>query len=269
MNVISCRYFFFFQAEDGIRDIGVTGVQTCALPISVVRATRKLSGALARLTWITSSYGWLAMVVPIVAAAPGYLSGSLSFGGLMMVVGAFSQVQSALRYFVDNFPKIADWRSAVLRVASFRRAAGDLDHLVAESHKIEIVPHPQGWLSFEKVSIAMNDGSVIIEDATAEVRPGERILIMGASGSGKSTLFRAIAGLWPWGSGTIRTPPMDQVMFLPQRPYLPLGSLRSAVCYPAFPDEFDDETVKRALERCGLADFICSLDREERWDKTL
>jgi putative ATP-binding cassette transporter len=236
---------------------------------AVVRATRRLSGALARLTWITSSYGWLAMVVPIVAAAPGYLSGSLSFGGLMMVVGAFSQVQSALRYFVDNFPKIADWRSAVLRVASFRRAAGDLDHLVAECQKIEIVPHPQGWLSFEKVSIAMNDGSVIIEDATAEVRPGERILIMGASGSGKSTLFRAIAGLWPWGSGTIRTPPMDQVMFLPQRPYLPLGSLRSAVCYPAFPDEFDDETVKGALERCGLADFIGALDREERWDKSL
>jgi putative ATP-binding cassette transporter len=235
----------------------------------VVAATKRLSGALARLTWITSSYGWLAMVVPIVAAAPGYLNGNLSFGELMMVVGAFSQVQMALRYFVDNFPKIADWRSAVLRVASFRRAVGDLDHLVAESHTIEIAPHPQGWLSFENVSIAMSDGSVIIEDATAEVRPGERVLLTGASGSGKSTLFRAVAGLWPWGSGIVRTPPMDGVMFLPQRPYLPLGTLRCAICYPAAPDAFEDETVRAALDRCGLPEFVGSLDREDRWDKTL
>jgi putative ATP-binding cassette transporter len=236
---------------------------------AVVGATKRLSGALARLTWITSSYGWLAMVVPIVAAAPGYLSGNLSFGELMMVVGAFSQVQMALRYFVDNFPKIADWRSAVLRVASFRRAVAGLDHLVAESRTIEIAPHPQGWLSFENVSIAMSDGSVIIEDATAEIRPGERVLITGASGSGKSTLFRAIAGLWPWGSGTVRTPPMDSVMFLPQRPYLPLGTLRCAICYPASPDVFDDGTVRAALERCGLMEFVGALDREDRWDKTL
>ena len=89
----------------------------------------------------------------------------------------------------------------------------------------------------------MSDGSVIIEDATAEVKPGERVLIMGASGSGKSTLFRAIAGLWPWGSGTIRIPTPEQIMFLPQRPYLPLGTLRSAIAYPAAPDAFDDETI--------------------------
>jgi putative ATP-binding cassette transporter len=236
---------------------------------AVMKATRRLSGALARLTWITSSYGWLAIVVPIIAAAPGYLSGKLSFGDMMMVVGAFNQVQTALRYFVDNFPKIADWRSAVLRVASFRQATSDLDAMIAESSKIEVAAHPEGWLAFENVSIAMTDGSVIIEDATATVRPGERVLIMGASGSGKSTLFRAIAGLWPWGSGRILTPPGSEIMFLPQRPYLPLGTLRAAVAYPAAPDAFEDEAVKAALVRCGLQEFVDALDRDERWDKTL
>src|SRR5215217_8809306 len=236
---------------------------------AVLVATRRLSGALARLTWITSGYGWLAIVVPIVAAAPGYLSGSLSFGQMMMVVGPFNQVQTALRYFVDNFPKIADWRSAVFRVAGFYRAASDLDRIIEDNRKIEISPHPQGWLSFENLSIAMSDGSVIIEDASAEVRPGERVLIMGASGSGKSTLFRAIAGLWPWGSGTIRIPVPEQIMFLPQRPYLPRGTLRAAISYPAAPDTFDDETVRAALERCGLGEFADAIDRSERWDKSM
>jgi putative ATP-binding cassette transporter len=178
-------------------------------------------------------------------------------------------VQTALRYFVDNFPKIADWRSAVFRVSTFYRAVSDLDVLIEENRKIEIQPHPQGWLSFENLSIAMNDGSVIIEDATAEVTLGERVLIMGASGSGKSTLFRAVAGLWPWGSGTIRIPAPEQVMFLPQRPYLPLGTLRSAITYPAAPDAFSDEDVKAALERCGLSEFAEALDRNERWDKSM
>jgi vitamin B12/bleomycin/antimicrobial peptide transport system ATP-binding/permease protein len=236
---------------------------------AVLKASRRLSGGLARLTWITSGYGWLAIVVPILAAAPDYFSGRLSFGEMMMVVGAFNQVQAALRYFVDNFPKIADWRSAVLRVATFRQAAIDLDEVTAESRKIETSPHPKGWLSFEGVSIALNDGSILIEDATAEIQPGERVLIMGESGAGKSTLFRAISGLWPWGSGRIRIPKPEEMMFLPQRPYLPLGTLRAAISYPASPETFDDAEVREALERCGLGEFVEMLDKHERWDKSL
>jgi vitamin B12/bleomycin/antimicrobial peptide transport system ATP-binding/permease protein len=236
---------------------------------AVLIATRRLSGALARLTWITSGYGWLAIVVPILAAAPGYFAGRLSFGEMMMVVGAFNQVQAALRYFVDNFPKIADWRSAVLRVATFRQAILHLDRLVQENRRIEILSHPKGWLSFEDLSIALTDGSIIIEEVTAEVRPGERVLIMGESGSGKSTLFRAIAGLWPWGEGAIQIPPKEEQMFLPQRPYVPLGTLRAALCYPASPDSFEDSEVRAALQRCGLPEFEGDLDRDERWDRTL
>ncbi|RDI52414.1 ABC transporter ATP-binding protein/permease [Microvirga subterranea] len=236
---------------------------------AVLHATRRLSGALARLTWITSGYGWLAIVVPILAAAPGYFTDRLSFGEMMMVVGAFNQVQAALRYFVDNFPKIADWRSAMLRVATFRQAAIDLDKVIEENRRIEVLSHPKGWLSFENLSIALSDGSIIIEGATAEIQTGERVLIVGESGSGKSTLFRAIASLWPWGSGVIRIPPSEQMMFLPQRPYLPLGTLRSSLCYPAGPGTFTDTEVRSALERCGLADFLDALDTHKRWDQSL
>jgi putative ATP-binding cassette transporter len=229
---------------------------------SVLTATRRLSGALARLTWITSGYGWLAIVVPILAAAPGYFSDRLSFGGLMMVVGAFNQVQAALRYFVDNFPKIADWRSAVLRIATFREATSALDQVIEENSRITIRRHPNNCLAFENLSIALHDGSIIIEDATAEVAEGERVLITGESGSGKSTLFRAIAGLWPWGSGTIETPPPTTLMFLPQRPYLPLGTLRDAICYPASPGTFSDAVVGAAMTRCGLGELIEALDQK-------
>ncbi|HVL70361.1 MAG TPA: ABC transporter ATP-binding protein/permease [Beijerinckiaceae bacterium] len=235
----------------------------------VLKATRRLSGALARLTWITSGYGWVALVVPIVAAAPGYFAGSLSFGELMMVVGAFSQVQAALRWFVDNFPKIADWRSAVHRVSMFREAMLSLEKQQPEDQRLVVEPHPEGKLAFENVAISTIEGSTVVEDASAEIEPGERVLITGESGSGKSTLFRAIAGLWPWGQGTIRVPPSNEQMFMPQRPYLPLGTLRAAICYPAAPDGFPNETVRWALGRCGLSDFIESLDREERWDKML
>ncbi|QRM29892.1 ABC transporter ATP-binding protein/permease [Microvirga sp. VF16] len=236
---------------------------------AVLTASRRLSSGLARLTWITSGYGWLAIVVPILAAAPDYFSGRLSFGEMMMVVGAFNQVQSALRYFVDNFPKIADWRSAVLRVATFRQAAIDLEEVAAETRQIEIGPHPKDYLSFEAVSIALSDGSILIEDATAEIQPGERVLIMGESGAGKSTLFRAISGLWPWGSGRIRIPRPEEMMFLPQRPYLPLGTLRAAISYPASPETFNDAQLREALDRCGLGEFVEMLDKHERWDKSL
>lgn len=148
------------------------------------------------MTWITSGYGWLGIIVPILAAAPGYFSGRLTFGEIMMVVGAFNHVQVALRYFVGNFPKIADWRSALLRVVTFRHAAVDLEPSLGKCGSIGRELHPKGWVSFQKLSVSLHDGRTLIEEAPAEIRTGERVLIVGASGTGKSTLFRAIAGLW-------------------------------------------------------------------------
>lgn len=235
----------------------------------VIEAMRRVTFALARLTWITSGYGWLAIVVPTVVALPGYFYGGLGLGGLMMVVGAFDQVQQALRWFVDHYAKIAEWHAALHRVSVFHEALRTLDDVAEDETRIELADHPTGWLAFENVAVLLADGSVIIKDASAEIRPGERVLIVGESGSGKSTLFRAIAGLWPWGTGKIMLPPRETMMFMPQRPYLPLGTLRAAVTYPAAPDAFSGEAIVAALERVGLAEFVPVLDHEERWDRSM
>jgi putative ATP-binding cassette transporter len=238
----------------------------------VVLAMRQLAGGLARLTWVTSGYGWLAIVAPILVAAPGYFQGGLSFGGLMMVVGAFNQVQQALRWFVDNFSRIADWRATLLRIAALRDALAALetpDAPDAGAGRIRLVDHAAGGLAFEDLSVTLADGRAALDEPRVEVAPGERVLIVGAPGSGKSTLFRALAGLWPWGTGAIHLPPRDTVMFMPQRPYLPLGTLRAALCYPVEPERFADAAVCAALVRVGLGRLVPSLDRGERWDKLL
>jgi putative ATP-binding cassette transporter len=236
---------------------------------SVVDAMRRISSSLARLTWITSGTGWLSLVVPILVAAPAYFNGSLTLGGLIMVAGAFSQVQGAMRWFVDNFSRLADWRAAVHRVARFREALDDLPAVEEGAEEIKRGLHPDGLLTLEGVRILLPDGHIIIDDATVSIASGERVLIVGDTGRGKSTLFRAVAGLWPWGSGTILTPPPDAMAFLPQRPYLPLGTLRNALSYPGPPNAFPDADVRQALERCDLGNLIIKLDQVERWDKEL
>jgi putative ATP-binding cassette transporter len=236
---------------------------------AVIDTMRRISSSLAHLTWITAGTGWLSIVVPVLVAAPAYFGGSLSLGGLIMVAGAFSQVQWAMRWFVDNFSRLADWRAAIHRVARFREA---LDHLPAVeegSEEIKRVLHPQGNLAFEGVRILLPDGHIIIEEASATFAPGDRVLIVGETGAGKSTLFRAVAGLWPWGSGTILTPPPESMAFLPQRPYLPLGTLRNAVTYPSPPNACSNADVQRALRRCDLGSLVPKLDRVERWDREL
>ncbi len=236
---------------------------------AVVDTMRRISSSLAHLTWITSGIGWLSLVVPILVAAPAYFGGNLTLGGLIMVAGAFTQVQLALRWFVDNFSRLADWRAAVHRVARFREALDNLPAIDEGAEEIKRALHPDGHLAFQGVRILLPDGHIVIDDATVSIVPGERVLIVGDTGRGKSTLFRAVAGLWPWGSGIILTPAPGAMAFLPQRPYLPLGTLRNALSYPSPPDAFLDADVRHALERCDLGDLIPRLDKTERWDKEL
>ncbi len=235
----------------------------------VITTMGDLSGALSKLTWITSGYGWIAIVVPIIVASPGYFSGSLSMGGLMMVVGAFNQVQGSLRWFVDQFPAIADWRATLHRVSAFKAAIDEVDRIDDAVERISLVPHADGILAFDGVSVLLSDGRVVISEATVEIGRGERVLIVGESGAGKSTLFRTLAGLWPWGGGTIRLPDPGSMMFMPQRPYLPLGAMRAAITYPDAPDIFDTADVEAAVKRVGLAEFLPMLDFEGRLDKSL
>ena len=178
----------------------------------------------------------------------------------------------SLNWFVDKFPLLADWRSHVERVAALEET---FDEMAAAENDGTITvkegPTPDGReiLAFRDLQVGHADGNVVIQDANAEIVAGEKVLIVGESGTGKSTLFRAIAGLWPWGAGEIRIPPRDSMMFMPQRPYIPLGSLRAALAYPAGPKKFADAALVAALERCGLPHLVARLEEEERWDRVL
>ena len=228
-----------------------------------------LARGLARLTWVTSGYGWLAMVVPIIVASPGYFHGDLTFGGLMMVVGAFNQVQTSLRWFVDNLAQIADWRATLLRVVAFRNALPAVETMGAATGQIEIVETAAEQLVLEQLQIALLNGCATLGRERIVIDPGDRVQILGKAGAGKSSLFRAIAGMWPWGSGSIRLPPRRSMSFITTRPYLPTGTLRAAVSYPAAADRFESATLVAAVESVDLAHLVPLLDRADNWDREL
>jgi vitamin B12/bleomycin/antimicrobial peptide transport system ATP-binding/permease protein len=235
----------------------------------VLRVMRRIVSASTWLTCITAGYGWFTIIAPIVVASPGYFAGDLSFGALMMVVGAFIQVQQALRWFIDNFSTIADWRATLLRIASFRQTVITMDGLGASENRIEFVESTCGTISFENLEIATPKGRTRLNSRHVEITPGERVLIVGDSGSGKTMLFLAIAGLWPWGSGSIALPSSNRVMFVPRHPYVPLGTLRGAVAYPSPETAYADDQIIAVLQSAGLNRLTSSLDRIARWDREL
>src|SRR6185437_1559328 len=216
----------------------------------------------------TAGYGWAALVVPILVASPGYFGGNLSFGELMMVVGAFQQVQQALRWFVDNVGTIADWRATLLRVTSFRDALTQLEGWEKSGDRIEFAEDPTGQLRFENVRINTPVGPSHLVEGDVEVKPGEHVLVVGKPASGKTTLFLAIAGLYPWGTGRIFLPHASTMAFLSQRPYLPPGSVRDALGAP-HGDLATDAEIIAALKRVGLGELSGSLDVIERWGEEL
>ena len=226
----------------------------------------------AQLTWITNSNSFFAPMLPVLLAAPKYLTGELTLGAVMQLATAFMAVLSALNWFVDNFVRLAEWSASARRVNEFECALRLLDGVngngVARS-SIRLEESPDDSLHFDHLSIAHQDGSIVIADADIIIRPGERILLGGDSGTGKSTLIRAISGLWPWGSGRILLPKDAKIAFVPQRPYLPLGSLRDALAYPRGGDTLSIDRAQTALWFAGLTYLILRLDAEERWDQIL
>jgi putative ATP-binding cassette transporter len=236
---------------------------------AVLAATGRLVTGLTNLTWITAGYGWFTLVAPILVAAPLYFAGNISFGGLMLASGAFIQVQSSLRWFVDNFSTIADWRATLLRVASFRRAVIDIDVLHDIESRIAVVSGDPGKIGIDDLEIASPAGATMLEEKKVEIKAGERVLIVGESGTGKTLLFRALAGLWPWGAGRLTRPRGEEILYMPRTPYLPPGTLREVLAYPSATETFGAAAYVNALVRLRLDRLEPLLDVSRRWDHEL
>jgi putative ATP-binding cassette transporter len=235
----------------------------------VLKTLRSILSATVKLTFVTAGYGWTALVFPIIIAAPAYFAGDLSFGELMMVVGAFNQVQQALRWFVDNTAAVADWQATIRRVTEFRQALEDLDRVEHGADQILRIEGPAERMIFEDLVVMNFNAAARLADRHVEVQPGDRILILGKPATCKSTLFMAIAGLWNWGTGCITVPPVSSTIFLSQRPFLPPRSLRSVLTYAGIGQEPAVSDLVAVLSRVGLDYLAGSLESTSRWDLEL
>ena len=207
---------------------------------------------------------------PFWSPRPLYFNGKVSFGGLMMAAGAFTQAQSSLRWFIDNFSAIADWRATLLRVANFRHAVSVTHEPRGFESRIVYAEGEPGEISIETSRSSPPRTADMLKETSAVVKSGERVLILGAPGTGKTQLFRAMAGLWPWGSGRITRPQGEQIFYLPRGiPYMPRGSLREVLAYPLKAESFGESAFARALYRLGLERLAPLFDTTRRWDREL
>jgi len=216
-----------------------------------------------RMTYFTSGYGLGAWIVTSIVAAPRYFRGELGLGGLMQTAQAFQQVQDALSFFVQSYKEVAAWCAVVDRLAGFDRTLERV-RLQAASGFRRVEGRPT-HLTVAGVDIYRPDGQLLMANVNLSLRRGDTVLLTGASGSGKSTLIRAIAGIWPFGKGEIRAAPDARMLFLPQRPYLPIGVLRDVVSYPMPAGGVDDATLREMLEAVGLIELGVHLDEPAHW----
>jgi putative ATP-binding cassette transporter len=226
---------------------------------SIMNTTKKLNIA-------STFYAQFAVIFPFLVGAPRYFSGAITLGGLMQISSAFGQVQSALSWFIDAFGQLAEWKASVNRLSSFH---GAILEMQKEQSGISITHNNVGAILIEQVSLALPNGVKLTEKFDAIIHDGERILVSGPSGCGKSTLFRAMADIWPYGAGNIEIPAAKRLLFLPQRSYLPINSLRAAINYPAAATAYKDLAIIHYLELCRLAHLIPKLDEVDNWSHRL
>ncbi len=232
---------------------------------TVIANWRAMMTVTKRVTFFATGYSQGALVFPLFIAAPAYFAGRMPLGGIFQVANAFVQVQGALSWIVANYAKLAEWRATVERLVGFSDA---LDRCTDTSPRAAAEAPAPGGHSLAAVSLRLPDGRMLVREASLRMSAGERVLLLGPSGSGKSTLLRAIAGLCPIAAGELGVP-AGRRMFLPQRPYLPTGTLRRAICYPSPEEGFSDEQIREALEAVGLKHLLSWLDERDAWARRL
>ena len=241
--------------------------------VAAILATMgRLAIATTNLRWVSAGYGWLTIIAPILIAAPVYFAGDLTFGGLMMAVGAFNQVYTALRWYVDNFSTIADWKAALMRVAGFRLALVRMETDPPAADRRHPAMSPGNTIILKNVAVvagAEAGGSFRLQEDDVTLGPGERVVINGDPGANRRLLFAVLAGWWPDWTGDIALPEKARFLFLPYAAYLPQATLREAISFPAPAGTYDDARIRAALAATGLGELSGQLDATARWDRRL
>ena len=239
---------------------------------SVLRQWARLAGQHMRTTLVSQGSSLVAPVVPLLLCAPKFLDGSMTLGQVMQAASAFTIVQSAFGWLVDNYPRLADWNACARRIASLMMSLDGLERAEQGDGLGRIKrgeTSNETMLELKDLSVTLDDGTAVVGETEVAIEPGERLLVAGESGTGKSTLVRAIAGLWPWGGGSVNFHPDRRLFMLPQRPYVPSGSLRRAVAYPGAEDDWTVEEIGKALHKVGLDHLKEKIEEEAPWDQTL
>jgi vitamin B12/bleomycin/antimicrobial peptide transport system ATP-binding/permease protein len=218
-----------------------------------------------RFTFFNAGYSQAAIIFPFLVAAPRYFTGEITLGVLIQISSAFGRVQDALSWLVDSYPAIAEWKASVDRLLTFQNALRSAEAEAERTEGIRVVNNGAGAIQTEDMDLVLPNGRVILSDAAFKIGAGDRLLVTGPTGSGKTTLFRAIAGIWPYGDGEIEVPANARILFLPQKPYLPIATLRAAVSYPAEGGTFGDGEIREVLKAVGLEAFVERLDESENW----
>jgi vitamin B12/bleomycin/antimicrobial peptide transport system ATP-binding/permease protein len=222
-----------------------------------------------KLTFLTSGYGQISSVFPYVVVSPAYFAGKMQLGGLMQTASAFDSVQNALSFFINVYAQMAEWRAVVERLAGFDESIAAAKAAANSPPVITVAAGNTSAVSFDDLAVRLPNGKPLVSASDIAIELGERVLVSGPSGAGKSTLFRALAGVWPFGEGTITVPKGARMMILPQRPYFPIAPLAAAVAYPAAPGSFDAGRIAELIAAVGLPGLADRIEEEAHWNRML